>query len=116
MYLQITEQIRHRIAVGDWPPGHELPSIRTLAAETQVSVITVKRAYADLEREGLIVTRQGRGSFVSDGADLGTRLHHDKLDEHLLAAADLGRVLGLTSDDLASRLRNVLAKSHGGDQ
>lgn len=116
MYLQITEQIRHRIAVGDWPPGHELPSIRTLAAETQVSVITIKRAYFDLEREGLIVTRQGRGSFVADSAGLSTRLHHDKLDEHLSAAADLGRVLGLTADELTSRLREAVEKTQEGDQ
>ena len=44
MYLQIIEQIRHRIAVGDWKAGDELPSIRALAVSTQVSVITVKRA------------------------------------------------------------------------
>ena len=47
MYLQIMEQIRHRVAVGDWKPGHELPSIRALAVSTRVSVITVKRAYLE---------------------------------------------------------------------
>ena len=61
MYLQIMDQVRRRVAVGDWPPGQELPSIRALAASIQVSVITVKRAYLELEREGVIVTRQGRG-------------------------------------------------------
>src|SRR4051812_6790939 len=54
MYLQICEQIRRRIAAGDWAPGKELPSIRALAADLSVSVITVKRAYLDLENEGLI--------------------------------------------------------------
>ena len=116
MYLQIVEQIRHRIAVGDWPPGHELPSIRALAAETQVSVITIKRAYFDLERDGVIVTRQGRGSFVAEGAALGTRLHYDQLDAHLSAAAGLGRVLGLTSDALASRFREAMQKTNEGNQ
>ena len=66
MYLQIMEQIRRRIAIGDWQPGHELPSIRALAAAVQVSVITVKRAYLELERDGVIVTRQGKGSFVAE--------------------------------------------------
>ena len=61
MYLQIMEQIRHRIAVGDWQPGQEIPSIRALAVATAVSVITVKRAYLELERAGVIVTRQGKG-------------------------------------------------------
>ena len=94
MYLQIMEQIRHRIAVGDWPPGQELPSIRALAAAVQVSVITVKRAYLELERDGVIVTRQGKGSFVADGADLSVQLRRDELDEHLSAAADIGRAAG----------------------
>ena len=49
MYLQILEQIRRRIAVGDWRPGQEIPSIRALAAATRVSVITVKRAFLELE-------------------------------------------------------------------
>ena len=104
MYLQIMEQIRHRIALGDWPPGQELPSIRALAASTQVSVITVKRAYLELEREGVIVTRQGKGSFVADRAGLSLQLRRDELDEHLAAAANIGRQLGMTADEIADRL------------
>jgi GntR family transcriptional regulator len=114
MYLQITEQIRRRIAVGDWPPGHELPSIRALAADTQVSVITVKRAYSDLEREGVIVTRQGRGTFVAERADLSTELRHAELDGHLAAAVDVGRVLGLSEDDMTARLREAMARKDEG--
>ena len=53
MYLQIVEQIRHRIAIGDWRPGYELPSIRALAVALQVSVITVKRAYLELSPSAL---------------------------------------------------------------
>jgi len=107
MYLQIIEQIRHRVAVGDWKPGHELPSIRALAVATQVSVITVKRAYLELERDGVIVTRQGKGSFVAENVDLSTQLKHEELDEHLRAAAEIGRHLGLSADDLANRLRDA---------
>ena len=110
MYLQIMEQIRHRIAVGDWPPGHELPSIRALAVSTQVSVITIKRAYLELERDGVIVTRQGKGSFVAERADLRTQLRRDELDEHLSAAADIGRHLGLTDKEMVARLRDVLER------
>jgi GntR family transcriptional regulator len=107
MYLQIVEQIRHRIAVGDWQPGQEIPSIRALAVATQVSVITVKRAYLELERAGVIVTRQGKGSFVADNVDLGVQLKHEELDEHLRAAADIGRHLGLTTEELIERLRGA---------
>ena len=109
MYLQIMEQIRRRIAVGDWQPGHELPSIRALAAAVQVSVITVKRAYLELERDGVIVTRQGKGSFVAERADLGTQLRRGELDQHLSAAADIGRELGLDAEQIASRLREIVA-------
>jgi GntR family transcriptional regulator len=112
MYLQIMEQIRHRIAVGDWEPGRELPSIRALAAAVQVSVITVKRAYLELERDGVIVTRQGKGSFVADGAGLSVKLRHDELDEHLSAAADIGRSIGLTNDEIEARLQHALKNRH----
>ncbi|HTV80179.1 MAG TPA: GntR family transcriptional regulator [Steroidobacteraceae bacterium] len=104
MYLQIIEQIRHRIAVGDWKAGDELPSIRALAVATQVSVITVKRAYLELERDGVIVTRQGKASFVAEKVDLGRQLRRAELDQHLAAAAQIARELGLTPQELAQRL------------
>jgi GntR family transcriptional regulator len=107
MYLQIMEQIRQRIAVGDWPAGQELPSIRALAADLRVSVITVKRAYLDLESEGVIVTRHGKGSFVADVNGLAGELQEAKLDEHLAAAAGIARGIGLTGEELAARLRRI---------
>jgi len=109
MYLQIIEQVRRRIAVGDWPSGYELPSIRALAAGLQVSVITVKRAYLELERDGVIVTRQGRGSCVADSAGLSAGLRHAELDQHLGSAAAVGRSLGLTAEELVARLRDLVA-------
>jgi len=110
MYLQIIEQIRYRIAVGDWKAGDELPSIRALAASTQVSVITVKRAYLELEREGVIVTRQGKASFVAEQVDLGSQLRREELDQHLAAAAQIGRELALTPEEVIERMRTQMAK------
>jgi GntR family transcriptional regulator len=107
MYLQILEQIRRRIAVGDWGPGQEIPSIRALAASTRVSVITVKRAFLELEHEGLIVTRQGRGTFVADDVEITGDLRERELDEHLAKAADVGRELGWSVRELETRLREV---------
>jgi GntR family transcriptional regulator len=107
MYLQILEQIRARVAAGDWPAGKELPSIRALAAALNVSVITIKRAYLDLENEGVIVTRHGKGSFVADVNGLAGELREAQLDQHLAEAAEIGRQLGLTEEDLAARLRRV---------
>ena len=110
MYLQIMEQIRHRIAVGEWRPAQELPSIRALAVATRVSVITVKRAYLELELEGVIVTRQGKGSFVAETADLGANLRQQELEDHLAAAASIARQIGVSNKDIEARLRAAIKK------
>ena len=107
MYLQIVEQIRRRVAVGDWAPGQEIPSIRALAAATRVSVITVKRAFLELEHEGVLVTRQGRGTFVAEDVALAQNLRERELAEHLARAVGVGRELGLSAAELAARLREV---------
>lgn len=65
LYKQVKDQIIHAIVSGDIKENEILPSIRTMANELKISVITVKRAYADLENEGYIITRPGLGSFVA---------------------------------------------------
>jgi GntR family transcriptional regulator len=107
MYLQIMEQIKQRVAVGDWPRGEEIPSIRQLAVALRVSVITVKRAYYELEREGVIVTQHGKGSTVADGADVGPRLWDEELAQHLDQVVRFAMLLGLTPEQLESRLREA---------
>lgn len=67
IYAQIASQIKGAILSGDLQQGQALPSIRSLANDLRVSVITTKRAYAELEEAGFIDTVQGRGSFVSGG-------------------------------------------------
>lgn len=67
IYEQITSQIKDAILNGDLAEGESLPSIRALANDLHVSVITTKRAYADLEEQGFLSTVQGKGSFVSAG-------------------------------------------------
>jgi GntR family transcriptional regulator len=106
MYHQLVEQIKRRVAAGDWQPGQEIPSMRALAATVCVSVITVKRAYLELEHEGVIVTRQGKGSFVAESPDLGIALREQELDVHLAAAADLADLLNLSANELERRLNS----------
>ena len=108
MYLQIVEQIRQRVATGDWAPGLELPSIRALAADLRVSVITVKRAYLDLESEGVIVTRHGKGSFVADAQGLAKDMRLAQLDTHLAAASEIAHSLAMPERELITRLRTAL--------
>ncbi|HEY2858754.1 MAG TPA: GntR family transcriptional regulator [Terracidiphilus sp.] len=107
MYLQIMEQIKQRVAVGDWAPEREIPSIRQLAMDIRVSVITVKRAYLELEREGVIVTQHGKGSFVAGNPNIAPRLYDEEFSEHLEKVARLGDLLGLSSDEIARRTKEA---------
>jgi GntR family transcriptional regulator len=107
MYLQIVEQIRRLIAAGEWPPGQPLPSIRQLAVDLQVSVITVKRAYFELELEGLIVTQHGKGSQVASDPEVGARVNEEDLTAHLEEAVRIAALLGLGPKELQSRLREI---------
>jgi GntR family transcriptional regulator len=107
MYLQIMEQIKQRVAVGDWSEGQPIPSIRQLAVDLQVSVITVKRAYLELEREGVIVTQQGKGSHIAPDAGLGARLREQELEQHLQQATRIAATLGIRPRELEHRLREA---------
>ena len=93
IYEQITMQIKAMIMSGELQPGHAIPSMRALAKAAHVSVITVQRAYEDLQRDGFIVTTVGRGSFV---AALNKEFYQEEqqrlAEEHLQAAADIGRI------------------------
>lgn len=111
LYLQVIEQIQRRVAVGDLPPGTELPSIRQLAADLAVSVITIKRAYLELERDGTITTRQGKGSVVSEQPGLPVSLAERELAERLAEAVDLGHLLGLSKTEMQRRLVEAYEKS-----
>lgn len=108
LYEQIVNQVKERIAFGEWAAGDEIPSIRQLAADLRVSVITVKRAYLELEREGLIVTQQGKGSFVASDVVIGPQLYQEELASHLEEAARLGATLGMSDREIVSRLRKAL--------
>ena len=84
IYAQITRQIKAKILNGELQQGDALPSIRLLAKELRISVITTKRAYEDLEADGFITTMPGRGSFV---APQNPALHREEslkqMEEHL---------------------------------
>jgi GntR family transcriptional regulator len=107
MYLQIMEQIRQRVVLGEWKPGEQIPSIRAMAIALQISVITVKRAYLELEREGVIVTQHGKGSVVASDPDSGSRLYDEELEEHLRQVVRIGTLLGLTEKEIVERLREA---------
>lgn len=108
MYLQIMEQIKQKVRLGDWPAGHPLPSIRELSVATKVSVITVKRAYAELEAEGVIVTQAGRGSFIADVIDMQKALGEAELEKHIARLIEAGRALGLSDNQIVAQVKKSL--------
>ena len=114
LYQQVKDQLRHRVAIGVLKPGDEIPSIRQLAADIRVSVITIKRAYLELEMEGVIQTRQGRGSFVSDNVHLGDTMKEQELEGHLRSAVQTALLMNLSEDELIERLREVRRKDPQG--
>jgi len=107
MYLQIIEQIKIKIARGDWPQKYKLPSIRELAVSLKVSVITVKRAYQELENKQVIFTQQGKGSYVADGENMGLKLKQEALDKHLVEALKAAKILGMNANEIAARIRTL---------
>lgn len=114
MYNQIMDQIVTKVMAGDWRAGQALPSIRELASASGVSVITVKRAYLELERAGVIVTRQGKGSFVAETQDMHKQLIRDEFDTHLTGMLHAASKLGLREKDVLGQVKSAMAIHHTG--
>ncbi len=105
IYSQITSQIKAMILSGELKEGDALPSMRTLAAKLRISVITTKRAYEDLEREGFIESYTGKGSFVKGQNQEFLREENLRQIEELLAGAcEKAGMCHLTLDELKEML------------
>lgn len=105
IYEQIVKQIKGHILKGELKEGEALPSMRLLARDLRISVITTKRAYEELEREGFVTTVPGKGCFVAV-QDPGL-LREDALrrvEEHLARAVDEARAGGVTLEELKTTL------------
>ncbi len=105
IYEQITAQIKNLVISGELRPGDALPSMRFLAKELRISVITTKRAYEELERGGFIETVAGKGSFVAGmNADFIREEHLRVAEEHLRQAVDAAKSAGISRDELMETL------------
>jgi GntR family transcriptional regulator len=108
MYKQITDQIKDAIASGDLAPNDRLPSVRELSEVLNVSAITIKRAYFDLETDGYILTRAGLGSFVAPvERDAMRRRKLDELRGELTRIVRTGARFGITVEDIVELARHV---------
>ena len=105
IYEQITTQIKAMIMSGELQAGDAIPSMRSLAKPIHVSVITVQKAYEDLQRDGFIETTVGRGSFVSARNKEFYQEEQQRIaEEHLQAAANIGRVSNIPLSKLTELL------------
>ena len=106
IYEQIVSQVKAKIMSGELREGDALPSMRLLAKELRISVITTKRAYEELEREGFIVSMTGKGSFVAGRDPEFVREEHLRQIEELMGRiAELASACGLGYAELAEMLR-----------
>ena len=112
IYAQIREQLKEQILNGQIEEGTTLPSIRQLAREAGVSVITTTRAYSDLEAEGFIATMQGKGSVVLPKDNGVVREQYLKrIEEGIATAIETARVIGLPGEKLTEIFENLLHAS-----
>ncbi|MFC1735018.1 GntR family transcriptional regulator [Candidatus Hydrogenedentota bacterium] len=109
LYQQIIDGIKREISEGRLETGTPLPSFRALAEELLVSLITVKRAYEELEREGIIFRKQGLGTFISEnGAARSREVKRERTEDLLREALREGAEAGLSDKELMAMARKML--------
>jgi GntR family transcriptional regulator len=112
IYIQLREQLLRAIGAGVWAPGAQLPTMRQVAVALKIDLNTVQRAYAELEREGVLVTTRGRGTFVAKPPPPLDPARHD-LELETLAAKTIAaaRAAGLEPADVARAILSRLEQS-----
>ncbi len=109
IYQQIAEQFKADILAGKMKQGEYLPSIRGLAKDLRISVITTMKAYEELEQQGLITAVQGKGYYVNaQDSEMLKEQHMRKMEEHLINAISAARVAGVSDSELVGTLQILL--------
>ncbi|ALF11759.1 MULTISPECIES: GntR family transcriptional regulator [Bacillota] len=116
IYMQIMEMINKKIARNEWKAGEKLPSVREMAVKTGVNPNTIQRTYSELERMGIVETRRGQGTFVTENEEaigrLREKLKQDIVDDFIRNMAELG----FTLDDMIAALKNYKGDKERGEQ
>ncbi len=109
IYEQITDQIKAQIRSGQCKENDPLPSVRTLAKELKISVLTVKKAYDRLEAEGFAVTVHGKGSYISvSNRELLLEEQKKEVERLMETAVEKGRQCGISDEDIKAILQLIL--------
>jgi len=111
IYIQLTEQVKHAIAIGELKPGDQLPTVRQMAADLRVNFNTIARVYRVLDEEGIISTQHGRGTFILEptSARKSAALRHEDLEalaEHFLTEV---RKLDIPAEEVQQVISKLLA-------
>jgi len=109
IYKQIADSFRNDILSGKYKQGEYLPSIRELAKDLRISVITTMKAYEQLELEGLVTAAQGKGFYVNaQDSEMLKEQHQRKVEEALMNAIEAGRIAGMSNTELVETLKALL--------
>lgn len=109
IYLQIKNQIKAQIISGELKVGEQLPSIRFLAKELRVSMITAKRAFDELELDGFINSVQGKGNFVAaQNKELIREEYLKRIESKLQEVVEISEIAGVSNDELVQMLRSYV--------
>ncbi|MED4969440.1 GntR family transcriptional regulator [Parageobacillus toebii] len=112
IYIQIMEKINKKIVRNEWKAGDKLPSVREMAVETGVNPNTIQRTYSELERMGIVETRRGQGTFVTENVEVIERLREQMKRDVVTDFIRNMTELGFTLDDMITSLKNY----RGGEQ
>lgn len=109
IYQQIAEQFKEDILSGKMKQGEYLPSIRGLAKELRISVITTMKAYEELEKQGLVTAVQGKGYYVNaQDSEMLREQHMRKMEEYLLNAVSAAKIAGVSDSELIQILKMLM--------
>ncbi|MHB1042129.1 MAG: GntR family transcriptional regulator [Eubacteriales bacterium] len=108
IYIQLKEAIKLAIATGRYPPGSQLPTVRQFAVDQKINANTVSRVYAELESEGLLATRQGKGTFVRERLEMNDEIMKKSLNEILDDLIIRASALGFSPLELLNALEQKI--------
>ena len=112
IYKQIADAFRTDILAGKYEQGEYLPSIRELARDLRISVITTMKAYEQLEAEGLVTASQGKGFYVNaQDSEMLKEQHLRKVEDSLTSAIEAAKIAGMNDEELIEMLKTLLSMS-----
>ncbi|MNH99787.1 HTH-type transcriptional repressor YtrA [compost metagenome] len=116
IYLQVADRIKRQIVSQELQAGQKLQSVREMAVTCKVNPNTIQRTYSELEREGVLETRRGQGTFVTEQEELLTGLRLNMIEEQIASFVLVMREMGYRSEEILTGLQDHLNKRNKGDE